>query len=124
MKKLFIFSFLLLTACSKNQEGCTVNGTALYNGNTVQLVNGACSMTSQTIWQNPNYYEFLICNKAFAVQNNLVCQTDPATITNTMSGCTPITDSYQVFPSTDGKSQCWFKITNGSVDPNAALPTF
>jgi len=124
MKYLVLPIVLVLMACGKNGgQSCQSTGTALENGQTVNLVNGTCSMSSETIWQNPAYTELIVCNKAYTTLNGQVCQIDPTQITNQTTGCLAMSDGYQIFPSADGKTDCWVNITNGQINGGAQEPT-
>jgi hypothetical protein len=126
MKYLLVTSILLLMACGKDQQGCNPSsGQTQYNGNTVELIDGTCTMTSEPAWQNPAYSEYLICNTRFTVLNGIVCEIDPEGITSQTTGCTPMSDGDVVFPnnSSTPTEQCWFNITNGKIN-DTTPPTF
>ena len=125
MKILFIGATLMLMACGKGgSQGCNSGGTAQDNDQTVSLINGACSMETQTNWQNQTYTDAVLCGQLIIMQGQTVCQLDASQITSATTGCPTQSDDYYVIPSADGASQCWFKITSGLIDPNAQPPTF
>lgn len=115
-----------IVGCGKNSNNCNPNsGTAQYNGDTVNLIDGTCTMTTQTVWKNPAYTEYLICNKRWTVQNGIVCNLDPETIIASTTGCTPMGDGYQTSPNNPSTptEQCWFNIKNGMIN-DSTPPTF
>ena len=126
MKYVLGLLLLVLIGCGKNQTNCNPNsGQAQYNGNTVNLIDGTCTMTTQSIWQNPTYIEYTICNTDYVTLNGIVCQANVNSITSTTTGCTPMGDGYQVIPNspTIPTEQCWFNITNGKIN-DLTPPTF
>src|ERR1700677_5407267 len=129
MKFLLLTSILLLMACSKNgaQGGsCNPNdGTTQYNSSTVSLIDGTCTMTTQSLWQNPAYIEYTVCNVDYVTQNGIVCQASPDSISSTTTGCVPMADGYQVVGNNpmNPTEQCWFNITDGKIN-DSTPPTF
>jgi hypothetical protein len=123
---LLIGACLILGACS-SQKNCDSNsGSAIYNGSKVSLINGICTQTTQTVWQNPKYTETTICNQDYTLLGSTVCTSTPDSIGSQTTGCTPMSDGYQVFPNDPSTptEQCYFEITGGVINSNPTPPSF
>ena len=120
--KILLILTLLISACGKNSECQSNNGTVNLDNTTYTLINGVCSQTTQPDTNNSNYIDTNICGQTLITENNIVCNLTQ--VTSQTQGCTPVTDGFFVITNLTQDQQCWYNITNGQINSNSQPPTF
>lgn len=130
----FLLVSLLLVGCAKDpdQASCKANsGTTQMNNQTISLVNGTCSSTYTpgTLTVNSKSVSVMnatICGVNVGYIYNKILYNLNMTDANSPTGFVQYPDNYYIFPQGGANSttQCWYKITSGSIDTTALPPTF
>lgn len=130
---LFILLYIVIQGCAHSNGGpsCPSGGTALDNGQSEGLVNGACNITQtpgtlDTTNGQINVVGMTMCGEfqGFLYQNQMYTATplDPQQPLVNLQ-LLAMTDDYYLIPQPNN-IQCWYNITKGQIDPNATPPTF
>jgi hypothetical protein len=120
-----IFLAFILSACAKPSNNCTnPTGTALYNQQTINLINGGCNVTTTPATVNKlSVQQASICGLSQGYLYQSVLYNPSVSDPTSPLGIIQYPDNYMVFPQ-GTSTQCWFKITQGQIDAGAANPTF
>lgn len=123
-----ITALLLLSNCGPKQDKCDKGGTAVLNGQTQTLTNGSCSaaLTSGTLTVNSqiiNVSTVTMCGQVWGYLYNSILYNSSLADPTSPTGFTKYPDNYYV-NQTSASTQCWFNITNGSINQSADIPTF
>lgn len=123
-----VFLALILGGCSKPSDSCNhPTGTALYNQQTVSLINGGCNVTLTPVTVNKlSAQSATICGMSAGYLYNKVLYNTGIVDSKSPLGLLQYPDNYFIFPvgGPNASTQCWYKVTQGQVDAGADNPTF
>jgi hypothetical protein len=123
--KLFLFLSLILSACAHDQS-CKTDSQIQVNNQTINQTNGACNIDfEQNAWQfDGTDYQVTgvnICGEFVGYEYQGIVYNPLDKDPLQPIGLQPVMDNY--YTITNGNNECWFKVTNGTIDAGAPNPS-